>query len=181
MLRSLLPVLCALVVLPSVTNADEKSDAYLLNRGDVIVVSVWGQDNLKSEVQVLPDGSVTVPLAGRVKVAGLDSTAAEKEITQKLVKFIPEPIVSVVITNPKGNVVYVQGKVVKPGPLQLAGPADVLQVLSLAGGLDKFADKKGISILRNEKKLPVDYDELVGGKDMSTNYKLQAGDTLVVP
>lgn len=181
MLRSLLPVLCALVVLPSVTNADEKSAAYLLNPGDVIVVSVWREDSLRSEVQVLPDGNITFPLVGRVKVAGLDSTAVEKDIAQKLEKFIPEPNVSVVITNPKGNLVYVQGKVLKPGPLQLAGPTDVLQVLSLAGGLDKFADKKGIKILRNKKVLPVDYDDLVDGKNMLTNYDLQVGDTLVVP
>ncbi|TPG75398.1 polysaccharide biosynthesis/export family protein [Pseudomonas arsenicoxydans] len=181
MLRSLLPVLCVLVVLPSVTNADEKSAAYLLNPGDVLSVSVWREDTLKSEVQVLPDGSITFPLVGRVKVAGLDSTAVEKDIAQKLEKFLPDPIVSVVITNPKGNLVYVQGKVLKPGPLQLAGPTDVLQILSQAGGLDKFADKKGIKILRDNKVLPVHYSDLIDGSDMSTNHKLQVGDTLVVP
>ena len=65
--------------------------------------------------------------------------------------------------------------------MQLAGPTAVLQVLSMAGGLDKFADKDAIKIVRNKQVLPVNYSDLISGRDMSTNYELQAGDTLVVP
>jgi len=181
MLRLLFPALCALAVWPSITSANEKDATYLLNPGDVIFVSVWREDALKEEVHVLPDGSITFPLVGRVAVAGLDSTAVEKVIATKLEAFIPEPNVSVVVRDPKGNLVYAQGKVLKPGTVQLAGPTAVLQVLSMAGGLDKFADKDAIKIVRNKKVLPVNYSDLISGRDMSTNYELQAGDTLVVP
>ncbi|MFY0729821.1 polysaccharide biosynthesis/export family protein [Pseudomonas sp. NFX15] len=181
MLRLLLPALCALAVWPSLSSADGKDANYLLNPGDVIFVSVWREDALKEEVHVLPDGSITFPLVGRIAVAGLDSTAVEKLITTKLEAFMPEPNVSVVVRDPKGNLVYAQGKVLKPGPLQLAGPTTVLQVLSMAGGLDKFAEKDDIKVVRNKKVMPVNYDYLISGKDMSTNYELQAGDTLVVP
>ncbi len=181
MLRLLLPALCALAVWSSITSANEKDATYLLNPGDVIFVAVWQEDTLKEEVHVLPDGSITFPLVGRVVVAGLDSTAVEKLITTKLQAFIPDPNVSVVVRDPKGNLVYAQGKVLKPGAVQLAGPTAVLQVLSMAGGLDKFADKDAIKIVRNKKVLPVNYGDLISGRDMSTNYELQAGDTLVVP
>jgi len=185
MLRLLLPVLCALVVWPSMTSADEKAAAYLLSPGDVISVSVWGEEKLKQEVHVLPDGSITFPLAGRVDVAGLDATAVAKKVAARLKEFIPDPNVSVVITSTAGNLVYVQGKVLKPGTVQMSGPTAVLQVLSMSGGLDKFADKEEIKVVRRngakQEILPVHYSDLMSGRDMSTNIQLQAGDTLVVP
>ncbi|WP_150642554.1 polysaccharide biosynthesis/export family protein [Pseudomonas fluorescens] len=188
MLRLLLPVLCALVVLPSVTSADEKPAAYRLNPGDSITVSVWGDEKLKDvEAQVLPDGNITFPLAGQIDVAGLDATAVAKKIAASLKKYIsdPNPDVSVVITSTAGNLVYVQGKVLKPGPVQMSGPTAVLQVLSGSGGFDKFAKVDEIKVVRRngakQEILPVHYDDLMSGDDMSTNFQLQAGDTLIVP
>jgi polysaccharide export outer membrane protein len=185
MLRLLLPALCALVVWSSVTSADEKNAAYLLSPGDVILVSVWREETLRQEVRVLPDGSITFPLAGRIEVAGLDSTAVAQKVAAKLEKYLPEPNVSIVITGIEGNLVYVQGKVVKPGPVQMAGPTAVLQALSMSGGLDKFANQDAIKIVRRkgyaQEILPVRYSDLISGRDMSTNIQLQAGDTLIVP
>jgi polysaccharide export outer membrane protein len=185
MLRSLIPVLCTLAILPGVSSADEKDTDYKLKAGDNVVISVWGEDKLKEEVRVLPDGSITFPLAGKVEVQGLDSTGAAKKIATELVKYIPDPNVSVVIKSIEGNVVYVQGKVLKPGPVPMPGSLDVLQTLSNTGGFDKFADKDEIKVIRRkgatQQVLPVHYSDLISGRDLSTNIQLQAGDTLVVP
>ena len=185
MSRFWLPVVCALAILPSISNAAEKETAYTLSPGDTLNVSVWGEEKLKQDVIVLPNGSITFPLAGQVDVAGLDTTAVEEKIAAKLVKYIPDPQVSVVVTSTDGNLVYVQGKVLKPGSVHLSGQTSVLQVLSVAGGLDKFADKDEIKVVRltgsKQQILPVNYSDLMSGRDMSTNYELQAGDTLVVP
>ncbi|MHC8299314.1 polysaccharide biosynthesis/export family protein [Pseudomonas sp. ZS1P83] len=185
MFRSMIPVLCALAVWPSISSAVGNDAAYRLSPGDTLSVSVWGEDKLKQEVKVLPDGSITFPLAGQVDVRGLDTTAVAEKIAGKLEKFIPDPQVSVVVTGTEGNLVYVQGKVVKPGTVHMPGQTSVLQVLSMAGGLDKFAAKNDIKVLRRngakEDILPVNYSELMSGDDMSTNYLLQAGDTLLVP
>lgn len=185
MLRFWLPVVCALAVVPSISSAAENDAAYRLSPGDKLAVSVWGEDKLKQDVIVLPNGSITFPLAGQVDVAGLDTTAVEEKIAAKLVKYIPDPQVSVVVTGTEGNLVYVQGKVLKPGSVHLTGRTSVLQVLSMAGGLDKFAAKGDIKVVRlngsKQQILPVDYSELMSGSDMSTNYILEAGDTLVVP
>ena len=186
MKRFLLPALCALALLPSISNADESDPAYRLNPGDALSVSVWGEEKLKADkVLVLPDGSITFPLAGKVKVAGLDTTAVESKLAASLEKYIPDPKVTVVIIGTEGNHVFVQGKVLKPGSVQLSGQTDVLQVVSMAGGLDKFADTKGIKVVRRngakQEVLRVRYNDLISGDDMSTNYVLKAGDTLVVP
>ncbi len=185
MLRSMFAAFCMLSVWSAAGNADQNSATYLLSPGDVVMVSVWQEDSLRQEATVLPDGSITFPLAGRINVAGLDVTAVEKQVAAKLEKFLPDPNVSVVVKSIAGNMVYVQGKVIKPGPVQMAGPTAVLQALSMSGGLDKFADESEIKVVRgtgaSQKILPVRYKDLVSGRDMSTNIQLQAGDTLVVP
>lgn len=185
MFRVLLLALCPLALWAGLAHADEKNGAYLLNAGDAVLVSVWREENLQLEVRVLPDGSITFPLVGRIEVAGLDSTAAEEKIAAKLEKYIPDPSVSVVVTGIEGNRIYVLGKVIKPGPVVMVAPTSVLQALSVSGGLDKFADEDAIKIVRNtlgtQQILLVQYSDLISGRDMSSNVTLQAGDTLVVP
>ncbi|HWD32935.1 polysaccharide biosynthesis/export family protein [Pseudomonas caricapapayae] len=181
MSRLMSSVLCVLVVWSGAGNAVETNSPYLLNPGDVVSISVWGDEKLQGEVNVLPDGSITFPLAGRIDVAGLDATAVEQKVAARLEKFISDPTVSVVVKNAAGNLLYVEGKVIKPGPVQMAGPTAVLQALSMSGGLDKFADRSAIKVVRGQQILPVNYKDLISGRDMSTNIQLRAGDTLVVP
>ncbi|WP_060507305.1 polysaccharide biosynthesis/export family protein [Pseudomonas sp. NBRC 111124] len=183
MVRLLMSVLCALVVGSGTAAADtsSSSSAYLLSPGDKVMISVWQEDTLRQETVVLPDGSITFPLAGRVDVAGLEATAVARKIETALKPYLAQPNVSVVVTSTAGNLVYVQGKVIKPGPVPMAGPTAVLQALSMSGGMDKFADESAIKVIRGQKVMPVRYKDLVSGRDMSTNFQLQAGDTLVVP
>jgi polysaccharide export outer membrane protein len=185
MLRLLLLVLCTLAIWSGSAAADNKAEPYLLSPGDVILVSVWREESLQLEVQVLPDGSITFPLAGRVEVAGLDSATAAQSIASKLEEYLPDPTVSVVINGIEGNTVYILGKVLKSGPVVMAGPTSVLQALSMSGGLDKFADTDDLKVIRGrgqaQEILPVRYKDLISGRDMTSNFQLQAGDTLVVP
>jgi len=185
MVRSLFAVVGLVAMWSGHCAAAPSEPAYRLNPGDVVMVSVWQEDSLKQEATVLPDGSITFPLAGRIDVAGLDVASVEKQVASKLEKFLPDPNVSVVVKSNAGNLVYVQGKVIKPGPVQMSGPTAVLQALSMSGGLDKFAEESEIMVVRgtgtSQRILPVRYKDLVTGRDMSTNIQLQAGDTLVVP
>lgn len=159
--------------------------AYELNPGDSVLVSVWREDALQKEVRVLPDGSITFPLAGRVEVGGMNVTDAAAAVAVKLKDYLPDPNVTMVITSIEGNHAYVLGKVMKPGPVVMTRPVTVLQALSLAGGLDKFADEDAIKVVRRkgaeQEILPVNYRDLIAGRNMATNLPLQAGDTLLVP
>ena len=165
--------------------AFEEMDIYRLRQGDSVLISVWREENLQLEVRVLPDGSVTFPLVGRIVVAGLSTPEAEKRIAEKLSAFIPDPEVSVVITGIEGNRIYVIGKVTTPGAIVLNGPMTALQALSLVGGLDRFANGDGVQVLRTalgaREVLPVRYNELIKGRSLSTNVELQAGDIILVP
>ena len=163
----------------------DKHDTYHLRQGDTVLISVWREETLQRQVIVLPDGSVTFPLIGRVEVAGLSTPEVEQRITKKLKEYFPEPIVTVVIVGIDGNRAYVTGKVMHPGPLIISGPITVLQAISLVGGFDRFADENGIKVIREKSNgqeiLPVNYKDIISGKNMSTNVQLKAGDTLVVP
>ncbi|WP_194788862.1 polysaccharide biosynthesis/export family protein [Pseudomonas sp. UFMG81] len=181
MVRLLSAALCVLPLWSGVSFADTLPSSYLLNPGDKVSISVWQEDTLKQEAVVLPDGSITFPLAGRIEVAGLNATAVAEKVKTALKPYLAEPNVSAVITSTAGNQVYVQGKVIKPGAVPMAGPTDVLQALSMSGGMDKFADESAIKVVRGQKVMPVRYKDLISGRDMSTNFQLQAGDTLVVP
>lgn len=159
-------------------------DFYKLNPGDALQISVWGEDSLQKEVKVLPDGSISFPLAGRVEVANSSTAEAEKKITEKLKTYLPDPQVTVIVSSIEGNKVYIIGKVLKPGPVLLTAPMTVMQALSLAGGLDRFADESDVKVLRMGEKpslLPVNYGKLLSGQQLENNYLLKTGDTILVP
>ena len=173
------------VFFTSLAISAESNSAYRLNQGDTLFISVWGDETLNKEVKVLPDGSISFPLAGRIEVANTSTPDVEKALTEKLKTYLSDPQVSVVVTNTEGNRFYIIGKVLKPGPFMLAAPTTVLQALSYAGGLDKFADLKDIKVLRNGDKgqvtIPVNYDQLINGQDLNSNILLLTGDTILVP
>lgn len=165
--------------------AADKLDIYQLRQGDTVLISVWREEALQRQMVVLPDGSITFPLIGRVEVSGLSTPEVEQKITLKLKEFFPDPIVTVAIVGIEGHRAYVTGKVVHPGPLTISGPITVLQAISLVGGFDRFADESGIKVIRakadGQEIFPVNYKDIISGKNMSTNIQLKSGDTLVIP
>jgi polysaccharide biosynthesis/export protein len=179
-------ILSALLMLVGMGAFAQSSGSYKLRHGDALMVSVWRDEALRMEVRVLPDGSITFPLAGRIDVLGLSTAEAETRIAEKLKKYIPEAVVTVAITAAEGNRVFVIGKVVNPGAVVITSPdTTVLQILSQVGGLDRFADGNAIRVLRNTAQgpqvLPVRYNDLVKGSQLETNVVLMPGDTILVP
>jgi len=185
MLRVILSITLATALLPISSVYGSDVEPYQLREGDMIDISVWDEDSLQKEVRILPDGSITFPLIGRLEVKGLSSTDIELQISNKLKEYIPDPEVTVMVTNTDGNRIYVLGKVNTPGPILMAGPMTVLQALSFSGGLDKFAAPEKIKIIRKsasgQKILPVNYRKLLEGVSLEENYSLQADDTILVP
>ena len=163
----------------------ESSAFYKLNQGDSILISVWGEDTLQKEVKVLPDGSISFPLVGRIEVANSTAPDVEKRITEKLKTYLSDPQVTVIVSNIEGNKFYIIGKVLRPGPFLLPGRMTVLQALSYAGGLDKFADLGEIKVLRDTSSgqvvLPINYKKLINGQSLESNIVLRTGDTILVP
>jgi polysaccharide biosynthesis/export protein len=158
--------------------------AYRLNPGDLIFVSVWKEQDMQGEVLVLPDGTISFPLAGQLMAGGHTTEEVEKVITERLQKYIPDAVVTVSVLNLTGNKIYVIGAVNRPGEFQVGRPIDVMQALSLAGGLTPFAGEGSIKVLRRENGedivIPFDYSDVKNGEQLEMNIELKSGDVVVV-
>ena len=160
-------------------------ETYRIQPGDVLEVSVWQEENLQKQVLVRPDGGMSFPLAGDMQAAGKSVTEVQKLITERLTKYIPDPVVTVSTLKLDGNKVYVIGKVARPGEFQTNRYMDVVQALSMAGGMTPYAADNKITVLRREngkqRSIPFRYGDIEKGEDLEQNIILQSGDVVVVP
>ena len=160
-------------------------DYYRIQPGDVLGVSVWKEEDLIQEVIVRPDGQITFPLVGEAKAAGNSIEDLRLLISERLKKYIPDPVVTVSVRQLAGNTIYVLGKVNRPGVFPIVRNVDVMQALSLAGGTSTYAALNDIKILRRKNgkltALSFKYAEVEKGKRLEQNVVLRAGDVVVVP
>jgi polysaccharide export outer membrane protein len=165
--------------------ASDAADSYLLQPGDILQVSVWKETDLQAELLVRPDGHVSFALAGDLLAAGRTIEQVRADLETRLKKYIPEAVVTVAMKAANGNRIYVIGKVARPGDFGLMGTLDVVQALSLAGGLTTYADGGDIRILRRngqqQTALRFDMGDVERGRKLEQNILLRAGDTVVVP
>lgn len=158
---------------------------YRIQPGDQLAITVWGEAELTTPVIVRPDGALSFPLVGDLAAAGRTPPELSDALRAGLTRFLPDPIVTVAVTRADGNVVYVIGKVNRPGAFAMSRPTDVVQALSLAGGLDPFADADDILVLRQEggqtQAIRFDFTEATRGRALERNIRLRPGDVVVVP
>jgi len=180
LLKSLVIGLLALACWTVAAGAGE----YRIGAGDVLDISVWKNDDLTRQRVVLPDGTIQMPLVGQVMAEGKSVVDLEKELEEKLVSFISSPVLSVSLIQVNSMVVYVIGKVNHPGRFSVQKNIDVLQALSVAGGLTPFAKEKEIGVFRKvngeTKIMNFNYDDVSEGENLDQNIMLQRDDVIVV-
>ncbi len=168
-------------------NAAEESAlaGYEVQPGDVLDVSVWREAELTRTVLVRPDGGISLPLVGDLLVEGRTISHISELLTEKLSHFIPDPAVTVSVSQFTGNRIYILGRVQRPGEFQMIRPLSVMQALSMAGGLTPYADEKDILILRgagpDQQSFSFNYKDVERGEALEQNIKLRPGDLIVVP
>jgi polysaccharide biosynthesis/export protein len=163
---------------------------FLLGPEDVLIVTVWKNQDLSREVAIRPDGMISMPLIGEVPAANLTSNNLAKRISDRLTEYMASPTVSVQLKDVNSYFIYVLGEVTKPGKYALKSYTNVMQGISLGGGFTVFAKKNKIKVLRtmangsNEKsqiEIPVRYDDILKGTAIPGNFVLRTGDVIVVP
>lgn len=163
----------------------QANDDYKLNAGDIIQISVWKEPDLQKDVLIRPDGKFSFPLAGDVLAEGFSVEEVRAMVSQRLERFIPETVVSITLLQINGNKVYVMGQVNRPGEIIANPPIDVVKALSIAGGMNPFAQSNDIKVLRRtpagQKSIPFRYGDIEKGKSLEQNIMLQAGDVVIVP
>ena len=161
-------------------------NTYIIGDDDVLSINVWKEAEVSRTVPVRSDGKISLPLAGEVQASGQTPLQLEKLLAAKLQSFISEPEVTVIVTEIKSQKFNILGMVNKSGTFPLTSSLTVLDAIALAGGFRDFAKQKSIYVLRKnpdggESRLPFNYKEVIKGKNMAQNIKLQPGDTIVVP
>jgi polysaccharide export outer membrane protein len=177
----------ALLILPVCA----QDDAYRINGGDTLHISVYGEQALDRDVAVEPDGGIAFPLVGNLNVRGLTLQELQHKIADALrsgnmLPNVTDAEVTVSLVKSGGNSFSVIGQVKTPGTFVTDTRVDVMQALSLAGGLTPFASKSRIIVLRRDAagkqtKIPFDYSAVEDGNRLDSNIVLQGGDVVVVP
>ncbi|MFH1984406.1 MAG: polysaccharide biosynthesis/export family protein [Pseudomonadota bacterium] len=158
---------------------------YTVGPGDLLEISLWKDESLSRVVTVLPDGTVGFPLLGALQVSGKTVAEIRQETTARLEQYAPDPVVTVAVQQVNSLVVYVIGRVNRPGHYLLNRTVDVLQALTMAGGLTPFAKETDIKVFRKKNGqntvFRFNYDEVSSGVKMEQNIELLRGDVVVVP
>ena len=192
MRRNFISVVVMAIVLTTISPiqaADQPSTMssgdYVIGPGDVLEISVWDNEALTKAVTVLPDGKIHFPLIGEAAAGGKTLVGLEKELEKAIAAFVPNSNLSVIVQQVNSMLIYVIGKVNKPGRFELNTNVNVLQALAMAGGLNAFAKRNKIKIFRKENGkthiLPFEYDNVTDGENLEQNVKLERGDVVVVP
>ena len=179
----LLASLVLFAELTNIANADE--DAYKIQPGDVLEVSVWKEENMIRTVLVRPDGGMSFPLVGDIQAAGESVERLSTAIAERLSKYIPDPVVTVSMQQLSGNKIYVVGKVARPGEYVANSYVDVVQAIAMAGGMTTFASVNKIKIVRrmgeNLEAYSFRFSDIEDGENLEQNIILRSGDIVVVP
>jgi len=190
---ALLAGICALVVSAIVFAAEPArptsatgDESYRIQAGDILIVSVWKEPDLQTEVLVRSDGGLSFPLTGDIVAAGMTIESLRVEIARRLEQYVPDAAVTVALKVSGGNRIYVLGKVNRPGEYPFGKPIDVMQAISLAGGMTPYASQNSVHILRRKsaaelQSIPFRYSEVEQGQSLEQNILLRGGDTVVVP
>jgi len=181
--RALVAMVLLAALLPA--HAQQAGPVYMVKPGDTLEISVWKEPDLQRQVLVRPDGAFSFPLVGEVDARGKTVSELNKTVSDRLTKFISDAVVTISVQEIKGNKIFVLGQVNKPGEFIVNPSVNIMQALSMAGGMTPFAATNDIIVLRGQgtqqKAMAFRYNDVVRGRSLDTNIELLSGDIVVVP
>ncbi len=163
-------------------------DVYRLGPGDQLRVDVWGRPELSGEQVVGPDGRVTLPIVGPLRLIDMSAEQASEAITRVVAAAYVGATATVSISHYSANRVLVLGRVSNPGVLQFETPPRILDVISRAGGLpvggvgaDKAALTRCAVFRGRDKVVWIDLKSVLTGRNLALNIRLKRDDIVYVP
>lgn len=162
-----------------------KPEAYRIGVEDHLRVALPGNPELTTVAVVQPGGMISLPLIDDMPAAGLTPEQLKLRLVEAYREFVPDPRLSVIVEEIHSLKVYVMGKVVQPGVLDLGGSVRLLEAIALAGGVTRLAEEGRVLVLRDEgearQRVEVNLKRIYSGEDLEGNLELQPGDTVLVP
>ena len=165
----------------------KNSDAYLLQPGDLLEISVFREPEMDRTLRINTTGTITFPPIGTIKVSNCSIAQAEETLVNSLTKYLKNPQVSILIKEYANNTVYVLGQVKRPSSLQIPPEKNltVLEAITSAGGFTELANTSKVKVLRMEngkqKSIEVDISQITKQGKKSLDINLMSGDVIFVP
>ena len=155
----------------------------LISPGDELEITVYGAPDLSEHTRVGSGGSISMPLIGNVRIAGLTSSEAEAAVENQLRvnNILNDPQVSLFVKEYTGSGISVAGEVAKPGFYSALGPHRLFDVLQAAGGPTEKASNKVVISHRGQEEVTTINLSKDPAQLVTSNIELQPGDTVVVP
>jgi polysaccharide export outer membrane protein len=157
-------------------------DAYIIGPEDVLGVRVWENPSFNGSYNVLPDGTISIPLLGPIRAAGFTPLQLEDSINEAALKFLNVAHTAVQVEAVKSKMIYFDGDgIAQPGAMPYMLPMHLFEAISARGGFKDFADKNHIKIRRDGQILEtVSYNDLIKGKHPEKDILLKANDHVFV-
>jgi polysaccharide export outer membrane protein len=187
------PVTPALAA-PAANDTFSFAPSYTFTTTDALTVSVYGEDDLSTQTRVDTTGCINLNLVGKVKIAGLTISEAQKAIEKAYQdqRYLRNPQVTINIQTVATREVSIQGQVKAPGryPLPIETSLSVVDLVTKAGGFTDIAAGTRVTITHFDSEgkphvITVDVDKIIKGKDKSgindQSLMLQPGDIVFVP
>lgn len=165
----------------------KNSQDYLIQAGDLVEIKVYKEDDMDRTLRVATNGSITFPLIGNVKIAGLTVSAAENKLENALQEYLKTPSVSFLIKEYANKTVYVLGQVKKPSSISILPEKTMtlLEAITSAGGFTDVAAISKVKILRMEdgvqKSIEVDVSQITKEGNKQYDVPLKPADVVFVP
>ena len=159
----------------------------VLGVGDVVGINVWEQKDLTGDATVRADGKITMPLAGDLDAVGRTPSSLRVTITERIAKFVKDPIVTVAVKVWKSYRFTIEGEVTRPGVFSSEHYIRVSDAIAMASGLSRFARRNAMKLFRTDpqsgktKEIPLDYDALASGRRPDMDIWVLPGDRIYVP
>jgi polysaccharide export outer membrane protein len=162
---------------------DAAANDYTIGIGDVLSIQVWDQPQMSGRMKVRTDGRISVPFVSDAIALGKTPSKLAADLEAGLKSVVINPKVTVVVEEERALTVSVLGEVAKPGTQPLMRDTGVAEAIAAAGGLNNFAHKDRIYVVRS-KPTPVrihfTYDQLTRNIGAASQFKLRPGDVIVV-
>lgn len=157
------------------------SPRYRFASGDVVSVRFFFNPELNDEMQIRPDGNISLQLIGEVSLAGRTVTDVVQELERRYAREIKTPRVTVQVRGYGGQKAFVTGEVLRPGEVSLLGGLDLVSAVAEAGGVKQSGKSNSWILVRKGPDGKLFYRKILLNTSAQVSEALQPFDLIIVP
>lgn len=164
-----------------IDNSPVPSD-YIIGPGDLLSISLYGNENIETEQYVSRKGEVFIPKLGPVLLVGYTFDEASNILNKKVNQALIGTEISVTLKELRSINVYLLGEAYKPGQYTVSGLSSVTNALFVSGGVNQYGSLRNIQVKRNNKIIGTyDFYDFILKGNAKSDIRLLDGDVIFIP